>query len=208
MSQLGQNAKYSERADIFRFAPNTRHGGMRSALRILPSAAAQKVSKSANGGAPFARTRQIDSSNPATVNIRTGNRESHSSFVPQNALKMVLAITVILRSPSDPALVSRFTCRNCETGHTILTMISSRATSWRLPVADVAYGSTRVMATPKRDFRSTSKNGHHQTGPVGPLREATSAQTFANAKRAPQKVVSPLRGYRIQTRRKVYFCCR
>jgi hypothetical protein len=23
---------------------------------------------------------------------------------------------------------------------------------------------------PKRDFRFTSKNGHHQTGPVGPVR--------------------------------------
>ena len=33
-SVLGQNAKYSKRADVFRFAPNFRHCLMQSALRI------------------------------------------------------------------------------------------------------------------------------------------------------------------------------
>ena len=31
---MGQNAKYSERADVFRFTPDTRHCVMQSALRI------------------------------------------------------------------------------------------------------------------------------------------------------------------------------
>jgi hypothetical protein len=31
-------------------------------------------------------------------------------------------------------------------------------------------GSTAVLTAPKRDFWSTSKNGHHRTGMVGPFR--------------------------------------
>jgi hypothetical protein len=54
----------------------------------------QKVSNSTNGGAPNARTRLIDSSNPTIVNIRTGNAESYSSFFA-NARKNVLTIAVI-----------------------------------------------------------------------------------------------------------------
>jgi hypothetical protein len=34
MSQLGQNAKYSSRVDVFRFASKLRRSWMRSALRI------------------------------------------------------------------------------------------------------------------------------------------------------------------------------
>ena len=56
---------------------------------------AQNIPNSASGGAPFARTRQIVSSNPTTVNIRTGNRVSHSSFVRVNALETALMNTVI-----------------------------------------------------------------------------------------------------------------
>src|SRR5260221_14679328 len=37
-------------------------------------------------------------------------------------------------------------------------------------MSDVCCGSTTVLMAAKRDFRSTSKNGHHQTGPVGPVR--------------------------------------
>jgi hypothetical protein len=34
----------------------------------------------------------------------------------------------------------------------------------------VRFGSKTVMTAPKRYFRSTPNNGHHQTGPLGPVR--------------------------------------
>ena len=43
MSELGQNAKYSERADVFRFAPDTRHCVMQSALRICAKSGSQSA---------------------------------------------------------------------------------------------------------------------------------------------------------------------
>jgi hypothetical protein len=34
---------------------------------------------------------------------------------------------------------------------------------------DVRYGSNPVLTAEKRRFRSTPRNGHHQTGPAGPF---------------------------------------
>ena len=36
--------------------------------------------------------------------------------------------------------------------------------------SDVRLGSKTVLTAPKRYFRSTPNNGHHQTGPLGPVR--------------------------------------
>jgi hypothetical protein len=38
------------------------------------------------------------------------------------------------------------------------------------PWQEVRFGSTAVLMVPKRDFRSGPKNGHRQTGTVGPVR--------------------------------------
>ena len=56
MSELGQNAKYSKRADVFRFAPNFRHYLMQSALRIgaQPGSGGHLCAKtSPEGGSQF-----------------------------------------------------------------------------------------------------------------------------------------------------------
>jgi hypothetical protein len=35
---------------------------------------------------------------------------------------------------------------------------------------NVSVGSKPVLTAPNRDFRVTPSNGHHQVGPVGPVR--------------------------------------
>ena len=85
---------------------------------------------------------------------RTAWRKSASSCAPRGRIEPISAVSNGARR-----------CSNAS------EMIASRRAADEFGKRpNVCSGSKPVLAAPKRHFRSTPNNGHHQTAPAGPFR--------------------------------------
>ena len=69
------------------------------------------------------------------------------------------------------------------TSSTVLIRLSQTTLTVAARTADFRFGSKRVLTTPKRHFRFAPINGHHQTGPVGPVRATNGSDPVPGVSR-------------------------